>query len=33
MTSDPDLQTIARHVLRDISQRKGNETIKFGEFI
>ena len=33
MTSDPDLQTIARHVLRDISQSKGNETIKFGEFI
>ena len=33
MTSRPGLQTIAIHVLPNISQSKGNQTIKFGQLI
>ena len=33
MTSQPSLQTIAIHVLPNISQSKGNQTIKFGQLI
>ena len=33
MTSQPGLQTIAIHVLPNISQRKGNQTIKFGQLV
>ena len=33
MTSQPGLQTIAIHVLPNISQSKGNQTIKFGQLI
>ena len=33
MTSQPDLQTIAIHILPNISQSKGNQTMKFGQLI
>ena len=36
MTSQPDLQTIAIHILpynTHISQSKGNQTMKFGQLI
>ena len=33
MTSQPAFQTIATHILRNISQRKGNQTMKFGQVI
>ena len=33
MTSQPGLQTIAKHILLNISQIKGNQTIKFGQLI
>ena len=33
MTSQPGLQTIAIHVLPNISQSKGNQTMKFGQQI
>ena len=33
MTSQPGLQTIAIHILPNISQSKGNQTIKFGLLI
>ena len=33
MTSQPGLQTIAIHILPNISQGKGNQTIKFGQLI
>ena len=33
MTSQPGLQTIAMHRLPNISQRKGNQTRKFGQLI
>ena len=33
MTSQPGLQTIAMHILPNISQSKGNQTIKFGQLI
>ena len=33
MTSQPGLQTIAIHILPNISQRKGNQTMKFGQSI
>ena len=33
MKSQPGLQTIAIHILSDISQRKGNQTMKFGQLI
>ena len=33
MTSQPGLQTIAIHILSNISQSKGNETMKFGQLI
>ena len=31
MTSQPGLQTIPIHILPNISQSKGNETMKFGQ--
>ena len=31
MTSQPDLQIIAIHIFPNISQSKGNRTMKFGE--
>ena len=31
MTSQPGLQTIAIHILRNVSQSKGNQTMKFGQ--
>ena len=31
MTSRPGLKTIAIHVLPNISQNKGNQTMKFGQ--
>ena len=31
MTSQPGFQTIATHVLPNISQSKGNQTVKFGQ--
>ena len=31
MTSQPGLQTIAIHILSNISQKKGNPTLKFGQ--
>ena len=31
MTSQPGLQTIAIHILPDISQSKCNQTMKFGQ--
>ena len=33
MTSQAGLQTIAIHILPNISQSKGNQTIKFGQLI
>ena len=33
MTSQPALQTIAIHILLNISQSKGNQTMKFGQLI
>ena len=33
MKSQPGLQTIAIHILPNISQSKGNQTMKFGQFI
>ena len=33
MASQPGLQTIAIHILLNISQSKGNQTIKFGQLI
>ena len=33
MTSKPGLQTIAIHILSNISQNKGNQTMKFGQLI
>ena len=33
MTSQPGLQTIAIHILPNISQSKGDQTIKFGQLI
>ena len=33
MTSQPGLQTIAIHILPNISQSKGNQIMKFGQSI
>ena len=33
MMSQPGLQAIAVHILPNISQSKGNQTIKFGQLI
>ena len=33
MTSQPYLQTIAIHILPNISQSKGNQGMKFGQLI
>ena len=33
MASQPGLQTIAIHMLLNISQSKGNQTMKFGQLI
>ena len=33
MTSQSGKQTIAIHILSNISKRKGNQTIKFGQLI
>ena len=33
MTSEPGLQIIAIHMLPNISQGKGNQTMKFGQLI
>ena len=33
MTSQPGSQTIAIHILPNISQSKGNQTMKFGQLI
>ena len=33
MTSQPGLQTIATHILPNILQSKGNQTMKFGQLI
>ena len=33
MTSQPDLQTIAKHILPNISRSKSNQTMKFGQLI
>ena len=33
MTSQPGLKTIAIHILPNISQSKGNQTMKFGQLI
>ena len=33
MTSQPGLQATAVHILPNISQTKGNQTIKFGQLI
>ena len=33
MASQPGLQTIAMHILPNISQIKGNSTMKFGQLI
>ena len=33
MTLQPDLQTIAIHLLPNISQSRGNQTMKFGQLI
>ena len=33
MTSQPGLQTIAIHISTNISQSKGNPTMKFGQLI
>ena len=33
MTSQPGIQTIAIHILPNISRSKGNQTMKFGQLI
>ena len=33
MTSQPGLRTIEIHILPNISRRKGNQTMKFGQLI
>ena len=33
MTSQPRKQTIAVHILLNVSRSKGNETMKFGQLI
>ena len=33
MTWEPGLQTISIHILPNISQSKGNQTMKFGQLI
>ena len=33
MTAQPGLQTIAIHILPNISQSKGNQTMEFGQLI
>ena len=33
MTAQPSLQTIAIHRLPNVSQSKGNQTIKYGQLI
>ena len=33
MTSQVGLQTIARHILSNISESRGNQTMKFGQLI
>ena len=33
MASQPGLQTIARHILPNISQSKGNQTVKVSQLI
>ena len=33
MTSQPGLETIAIHILPNISQSKGNQTMKFGQLM
>ena len=33
MTSQPGLQRIAIHILPNISQDKGNQTMKFGQLV
>ena len=33
MTSQPDKQTIAMHLLPNISRSQGNQTMKFGQLI
>ena len=33
MTLQPGLQTIALHILSNISQIKGNQTMKFGQLL
>ena len=33
MTSQPGLQTVAMHILLNISQSKGTRTMKFGQLI
>ena len=33
MTSHPGLQTIVIHILPNISRSKGNQTMKFGQWI
>ena len=33
MTSQPGLQAVAIHILLNISQSKGNQTMKFGQLI
>ena len=33
MTSQPGLQTIAIHILPNISQSKGNQALKFGQLV
>ena len=33
MTSQPRLQTIAIHMLPNVSQSKGNQAVKFGQLI
>ena len=33
MTSQPGQQTISRHIFPNISETKGNQTMKFGQLI
>ena len=33
MTPQPDLRTVAIHVLPNVSQSKGNQNMKFGQLI
>ena len=33
MTSQPDLQTMEIHIMPNISQSNGKQTMKFGQFI